>query len=128
VNRAGKNTLFRIVGTGGQIEFWGWENAYHLLNGEFPHGQLVTPPELPGTRHQRHLERMADMIVSRRPDYTIPEHSLLALEICEGAYLSSRHRCRVTFPVDEFRPPEPLDWDPGMPYEGRGGGRDGRRL
>jgi predicted dehydrogenase len=128
VNRAGKNTLFRIVGTAGQIEFWGWENAYHLLNAEFTQGQLISPPERPGTRHQRHLERLADMMDSGRVDYATPEGSLLALEICEGAYLSSRHRCKVTFPVDQFRPPEPPDWDPGRPYDGTGGGRDGRRL
>jgi hypothetical protein len=128
VNRAGKNTLFRLVGTAGQIEFWGWENAYHILNAEFPDGQTMSPPELPGTRHQRHLEHMADMIVSGDPDYTIPEGSLLALEICEGAYISSRHRCKVTFPVDQFPPPAAPNWDPGMPYGGAGGGRDGRRL
>ena len=70
---------------------------------------------------------MADMIDSGKADYTIPESSLLALEICEGAYLSSRHRCKVTFPVDRFTPP-PSAWDPGMPYSGQGGGRDGRKL
>jgi predicted dehydrogenase len=32
VNAEGKNTLFRIIGTQGQIEFWGWENGYRLLN------------------------------------------------------------------------------------------------
>jgi predicted dehydrogenase len=128
VNREGKSTLFRLVGTSGQIEFWGWENAYHLLSPEFPRGKTFVPPERPGTPHQRHLETMADMIDSGDVDYTIPESSLLALEICEGAYVSSRHRCKVTFPVDEFEPPAPVDWDPGMPYSGEGGGRDGRKL
>jgi predicted dehydrogenase len=128
VNRAGKNTLFRLVGDEGQIEFWGWEDAYRLLNAEFPHGQCFAPTPLPGTAHQRHLERMADMIDSGEPDYTIPESSLLALEICEGAYLSSRHRCKVTFPVDQFTPPAAPAWDPGMPYSGTGGGRNGRKL
>lgn len=128
VNREGKNTLFRLVGTEGQIEFWGWENAYRLLNREFPQGKTFVPPERPGTPHQRHLERMADMIDTGEVDYTVPESSLLALEICEGAYVSSRHRCKVTFPVDAFEPPAPADWDPGMPYSGEGGGRDGRKL
>jgi hypothetical protein len=68
------------------------------------------------------------MIHAGRPDYTIPESSLLALEIIEGAYLSSRERCKVTFPVDRFESPPPSDWDPGMPYSGSGGGRDGRKL
>jgi predicted dehydrogenase len=128
VNREGKGTLFRLVGTAGQIEFWGWENAYHLLNAEHPHGRTFAPDPLPGTAHQRHLEGMAAMIVGGEVDYTIPESSLLALEICEGAYISSRHRCKVTFPVDRFIPPAPVDWDPGQPYSGQGGGRDGRKL
>ena len=62
------------------------------------------------------------------PDYTVPESSLLALEVCEGAYVSSRQRCKVTLPVDQFVPPTPVDWDPGKPYSGQGGGRDGRKL
>ncbi len=128
VNRPGKETLFRIVGTAGQIEFWGWDDSYSIQNAEFPRGALFTPPELPGTRHQRHLEAMAAMIDRGQPDYTIPESSLLALEMCEGAYISSRHRCKVTFPVDQFQPPAAPDWDPGMPYSGVGGGRDGRKL
>ncbi len=128
VNREGKGTLFRLIGTAGQIEFWGWENAYFLLNRDFPEGKTFVPPARPGTAHQRHLEHMAEMIDSGDLDYTIPESSLLALEICEGAYISSRHRCKVTFPVDAFEPPEPVDWDPGMPYRGEGGGRDGRKL
>lgn len=128
VNREGKDTLFRLVGTAGQIEFWGWENAYHILNAEFPQGKHIAPSPLPGTAHQRHLEHLADMIAGGNIDYTIPENSLLALEICEGAYVSSRHRCKVTFPVDEFQPPPLSDWDPGMPYSGQGGGLDGRKL
>ena len=74
------------------------------------------------------MEAMAAMIKRRAPDYTIADSSLLALEICEGVYLSSRHRCRVTFPVDAFVPPAPSDWQPCQPYSGGGGGRDGRKL
>lgn len=128
INHTGKDFLFRVVGTAGQIEFWGWENAYILLNEEHPNGTLITPEEFPGTAHQRHLEAMAAMIDSGKPDYAILESSLLALEIVEGAYVSSRHRCKVTFPVDRFQPPAPVAWDPGMPYAGAGGGRDGRKL
>jgi hypothetical protein len=68
------------------------------------------------------------MIDSGRPDYRIPEGSLLALEVCEAAYLSRRHRCQVTFPLETFVPPPTSDWDPGQPYSGVGGGRDGRKL
>jgi hypothetical protein len=68
------------------------------------------------------------MIASGVHDYAIPEGSLLALEVCEAAYLSSRHRCQVTFPLERFTPPVPTDWEPGQPYAGAGGGRDGRML
>ncbi|MBV7328350.1 Gfo/Idh/MocA family oxidoreductase, partial [Chloroflexi bacterium TSY] len=128
INQAGKNTLFRIVGTLGLIEFWGWENAYRIVNAEFPTGQAIVPDDAATTRHQRHLENMAHMIKTSELDYSIPESSLLALEICEGAYISSRHRCKVTLPVDRFIPPMEPDWHPGLPYDGMGGGRDGRQL
>ena len=128
VNREGKMFLFRLVGTDGQIEFWGWERGYRILSAAHPQGETVQPAPLPVRGHQFHLENMAAMADSGRPDYTIPDSSLLALEICEGAYMSSRHRCKVTFPVDGFEPaPEP-EWNPGMPYSGSGGGRDGRKL
>ena len=122
--REGKSTLFRIVGTAGVIEFWGWENGYILTDAEHPGGKLIEPEEFPVTGHRRYLEAMVD----GPPDYTIAEASLLALELCEGAYLSHRHRCKVTFPLEAFQPPEPVDWDPGTPYCGTGGGRDGREL
>ncbi len=128
ISRRGKNTLFRIVGTAGVIEFWGWENGYLLVDAERPRGELIVPEEFPVTGHQRHLEELAAMIDSGERDYSVAETSLKALELCEGAYLSSRHRCKVTFPVDEFRPPPEPQWDPGRPYAGAGGGRDGRKL
>ena len=128
VNRSGKGTLLRLVGTAGLIEFWGWEDPYILLNADFPTGRTLTPPQFAESAHQRHLDAMAGMVGSDSVDYSIPESSLLALEIVEGAYTSSRHRCKVTFPVDAFVPPPPSDWDPGRPYSGHGGGRDGRNL
>ncbi|MBN1674748.1 MAG: Gfo/Idh/MocA family oxidoreductase [Kiritimatiellae bacterium] len=128
LNAEANGTLFRLVGTGGQIEFRGFEHGYRILNTERPAGEWVTPAEFDVTGHQRHLEQMADRIETGTPDYRIPESSLRALEICEGAYLSSRHRCKVTFPFDAFTVPAEPDWDPGRPYSGEGGGRDGRRL
>lgn len=129
INQAGKNTLFRIVGTQGLIEFWGWENEYRIVNAEFPTGQTIVPQETATTRHQRHLERLADMMDIRIGlDYSIPESSMMALEICEAAYLSSRHRCKVTFPFEQFVPPVEPNWYPGEPYSGSGGGRDGRKF
>jgi hypothetical protein len=127
VNRAGKECLFRLIGTAGQIEFWGWEQGYWLQNAQFPMGTVILPEELPVTGHQRFLEALADMIAQNKTDYTIPESSLMALELCEGAYLSSRYGCQVSFPLDNFTPPVPSDWRPGVPYIGNGG-RDGRTL
>jgi predicted dehydrogenase len=128
ISRPEKATLFRLVGTAGQIEFWGWENGYRLQNASHPAGATIVPDEFPVIGHQRHLEHLADMIASGVHDYAIPEGSLLALEVCEAAYLSSRHRCQVTFPLERFTPPVPTDWEPGQPYAGAGGGRDGRML
>lgn len=120
-------TLFRVVGTEGQIEFYGWQSGYHLLNAEFPEGKMIMRDQFPATPHQLHLDNMAEMIASDTVDYSLPESSLLALELCEGAYLSHKCRCQVNFPVDEFSPPPPSDWEPGQPYSGVGG-RDGRKL
>jgi predicted dehydrogenase len=128
VNAEGKEILFRLVGTDGRIEFYGWENLYRIQNAEFPAGETIAPEEFAVTGHRRHLEGLLPTIESGRPDYGIAESSLLALEICEAAYLSSAHRCAVTFPVDGFVPPPPPDWQPGQPYSGESGGRDGRDL
>jgi len=128
INREGKATLFRLVGTAGQIEFWGWDRSYHILNAQHPDGETITPGKAPVRGHQYHLERLASMIDESNPDYSLAQNSLLALEICEGAYISSRHRCKVTFPVDQFTPSDEPDWNPGELYAGSGGGRDGRKL
>ncbi len=128
VNRDGKETLFRLVGTGGTIEFWGWEGSYLLTNPQFPEGRQFTSRRGAKSHHQIHLDALAEQMDAGRPDYGIPESSLAALELCEGAYLSSRHRCKVSLPLADFFPPESTGWDPGMPYSGSGGGRDGRKL
>jgi predicted dehydrogenase len=128
VNSEGKGTVFRLIGSAGQIEFFGWENLYHMRNEEFPAGTTITPEEYSVTGHQFHLKNLARMIESGQPEYSVPEASLAALEIVEGAYLSSRYQCAVSFPVDEFTPPPPNDWMAGEPYSGAGGGRDGRQF
>lgn len=128
VNGGQWDFLFRLIGTAGQIEFYGWALPYRIQNAAHPQGVTITPEEFPIIGHRRHLEAMVAMIERGTPDYTIADSSLLALEICEGAYLSSQHQCRVTFPVDAFVPPAPGDWLPGQPYAGNGGGRDGRKL
>jgi predicted dehydrogenase len=130
VNRQGKKTLFRLVGTDGVIEFWGWESAYHIRNRENPDGRLVQVPPTPEAvnRHQVHLERLADEVAAGTPSYVVAGSSLTALELCDAAYLSHRHRCTVNFPLRDFVPPPPVEWSPGSPYSGQGGGRDGRKF
>ena len=126
--REGKGTLFRIVGTKGQIEFWGFEGAYLLVNEPYPSGRLFEFDAAARGNHRKHLDAMAAQMDAGAPDYAIADSSLRALELCEAAYLSNRRRCRVVFPLESFTPPEPTDWDPGTPYSGEGGGRDGRKL
>ena len=135
------DTLFRLIGSRGTIDFYGWAPRYRLLNADHPHGRLfeVEPGAVSSAliqqsgsasnNHQRHLENLAAEIDRAQPDYTVAEGSLAALEICEAAYLSCRHGgVPVSLPLDGFSPPPPVDWQPGLPYSGHGGGRNGRRL
>ena len=128
INTPGKGTLFRLLGTRGFIEFWGWEDSYFLLNAEHPSGELITPKEFEVTGHQRRLETLAQQIENKNHDYRQPESSQAALEICEAAFLSHQNGCLVKFPLSSFIPPVKTDWTPGKPYSGSGGGRDGRKL
>ena len=127
-SRPGKKTLFRLAGTAGMIEFWGWESAYMIWNEQSPAGRRVEVPAASKTRHQMHLENLAAQIHAGTTDYAVAESSLSALELCEAAYVSARHHCTVTFPLETFTPPPPNDWQPGLPYSGTGGGRDGRQF
>jgi predicted dehydrogenase len=114
--RRQSDVTFRILGTAGQIEFWGWLPDYHLISPAFPYGKLFEPEERPVSLHQRHLDNLIPMLRSKEPDYSLPESSLKALEICEAAYLSAKHGVEVRFPFDGFVLPEPSDWQPGTPY------------
>jgi hypothetical protein len=86
----------------------------------------VTPG--PRSNHQRHLDALADQMDAGAADYATAEGSLMALELCEAAYLSCRNGGMVRLPLADYAPPERTDWAPGVPYSGEGGGRDGRRL
>ena len=124
----GKGTMFRLIGTEGTIEFYGWEPKYRIQNAACPDGETIEVTVGPGGSHQRHLENLAVQMDRGEVDYSIPESSLKALELVEAAYVSNRHRCVVRLPLTSFDAPAPVDWDPGRPYAGQGGGRDGRRL
>lgn len=127
-NIPGQHLIFRLVGSQGLIEFFGWSPGFRLLNAEFPKGEWLDPAETGATRHQGHLENLAAQIDSGKPDYRLPRASQTALEICEASFVSMKHGCKVTFPFAEFTPPPRTDWSPGQPYSGTGGGRNGREL
>lgn len=128
VNAESHDNLFRLIGTQGQIEFYGWEAPYRITNQAHPAGLVVTPAEWAVSGHQYHLERLADQMDAATADHGPASSSLMALELCEAAYLSARHRCRIDLPLEHFTAPAPAGWEPGQPYAGAGGGRDGRKL
>ncbi|HXF63934.1 MAG TPA: Gfo/Idh/MocA family oxidoreductase [Caldilineaceae bacterium] len=128
VAQPGEGTLFRLAGSHGLLEFFGWKPRYRLVNPEHPQGVEVEVAAGPKSNHERYLDLLADQMDAGRADYTLAERSLAALELCEAAYLASHHRCAVTLPLQSFVPPPVSDWQPGAPYSGTGGGRDGRRL
>jgi predicted dehydrogenase len=128
VNAEETQFCFRLVGTLGMIEFWAWAPGYRIVNGANPNGLFVNPDEGAAPAHQLHLENLARLIDAGTTDYAIPESSLIALELCEGAYRSAREGRALRLPLSENRRAAPADWDPGMPYSGTGGGRDGRKL
>ena len=128
VAAAGEGTLFRLVGSAGLLEFFGWKPHYRLMNGEHPAGQDVAVAAGPLSNHQRYLEQLATQMDQGVVNLSLAERSLAALEVCEAAYLSSRAHCAVKLPLATFTPPSPVAWSPGLPYAGSGGGRDGRKL
>ncbi|MDR1283091.1 MAG: Gfo/Idh/MocA family oxidoreductase [Opitutaceae bacterium] len=128
VNAPPHQTVFRIFGTRGQIEFYGWETAYHIVSPKHPNGIVCDPPEMSDSGHRYHFERLAEQMDSGAANYDVATSSLMALELCEAACLSSHCRAEVKLPLDTFTPPPPANWIPGQPYSGTGGGRDGRNL
>lgn len=119
---------FRVIGSHGQISFSGFEEGFTIQNAAHPEGTRLDPPPAPGSGHRLIIEKLAEEIGEGRPDFTLASESLAALEVCEAAYLSSRHRCKVRFPLEGFAPPPATDWDPGQRYGETSGGRDGRSL
>lgn len=124
----GKGTVFQIFGTLGWIESYAWEPSFCLTNKDEPTGREFIFDRPTKSHHQMALEYLAERMDRGETDTSAGEASLLALELCEAAYVSNRHRCEVTLPLATFMPPELTDWDPGRPYSGTGGGRDGRKL
>jgi len=128
ISEPGESFLFRLVGTQGTLDFYAWKPRYRLCNADYPQGKVIDVDPGPLPVHQRYLHRLADQMDQGVTDYKWAESSLMALELCEAAYLSSQYHCAVPFPLAQFVPPPAVAWTPGQPYSGQGGGRDGRRL
>ena len=128
VNCEDATCCFRLVGTAGIIEFWAWEPRYRILNSDHPAGRIVEVAEDEKKPHQKHLENLAAQMDAGVPDYAVAVSSLLALEMCEAAYQSSRERRAISLPLEDNPAAVATDWDPGRPYGGSGGGRDGRQF
>lgn len=127
-NDPGHAFVFRLIGAAGRVDFYGWEHGYRIWNAHHPAGRWVEPAEMPVTGHRRHLEALADQIAAGTRDTQVADASLAALELCEGAYRSARHGGLVRLPLGDETPSAGGDWDPGRPYAGTGGGRDGRQF
>ena len=127
-SHARKEAVFRFVGTGGVAEFCGWDPGFQMISASAGDEHPGLPPEPALIGHARYLHDLAGMIATGARDYAGAERSVAALEVCEAAYLSARLGCNVTLPLSEFVAPEPSGWQPGSPYDGQGGGRDGRQL
>ncbi len=119
--------LMRVVGENGYIEYCPWQDEYRVVSPEGGNRVISVAP-LPVSGHRRHLEHLADMIEGGTLDYEVPESSLQALEVVEAAYLSNRTGASVDLPLASGSLPASTGWDPGRPYAGTGGGRDGRSL
>ncbi len=126
-------TLIRLVGSEGLLELPGWEPRYRIVGaGRAAEGagEVQVPAGPPS--HAVYLDRLADQIAAGTPQWEQVELSLAALELCDAAYTSAREgramRLGAGNGLRAPAAPEPGNWDPGRPYSGSGGGRDGRRL
>ena len=132
-------TLIRLVGSEGLIELPGWEPRYRIVSarhradagdaaGSASEVQVSSGPP----SHAAYLDRLADQIAAGTPQWEQVELSLAALELCDAAYTSAREGRAVRLGGGTgLRAPTAAaagNWDPGRPYSGSGGGRDGRRL
>jgi predicted dehydrogenase len=127
IANSGTACLMRIIGDHGFIEYAAWESSYRLV-ADGHDRELVEIQPFAVSGHQRHLEYLASQIHTGSRDYVVPETSLHALELVEGAYQSHRVRASVNLPWSGQRPEGTDTWDPGTPYRGTGGGRNGRQL
>ena len=49
---------FRMIGDSGQIEFWGWQPDYYLMNANHSMGILITPAGQATSLHRRRISKI----------------------------------------------------------------------
>ena len=124
------NTLFRLVGTLGTIDFYGWETRYRILKRRTsarPAVRIRSRTNHPSPAPPRKISPRRS--IGRNRTTPSPKDRWPPSKLCEAAYVSIRNgSVPVPLPLDDFTPPPAVDWQPGLPYSGQGGGRNGRRL
>ena len=107
---------FRIVGTGGLIEYHAWSDRFWLVNATHPAGTEITREDDDRSQHQRHLESLLPAMADQcAPQYQNAEASLISLEICMAAYQSANHRVEAQLPFRESAKPPDYQWTIGIP-------------
>ncbi|MCK1571208.1 Gfo/Idh/MocA family oxidoreductase [Bradyrhizobium sp. 174] len=127
MSRKGACIFMRITGQNGFIEFDTFKDSYTVVASGQDRVEVSVEP-FATKPNQRHLEHLADQIESGERDYLIPDQSLSALEVVEAAYQSRRYSKLVSLPLTPETLSSPPKWDPGAPYDGKAGGRDGRQF
>ena len=61
----GEGVLFRLIGTEGTLDFYGWKPRYRLLNAQYPAGQVFEVDAGERSNHLRHLENLAGQMDAR---------------------------------------------------------------
>ncbi|MCK4401276.1 Gfo/Idh/MocA family oxidoreductase [bacterium] len=123
---------YRIIGTEGIIE-WGnggeFAKGYFIQNKEYPVREYVKATSK-GNKTD-YLDILADEIENGRPDYRNIDASMTALELVEASYLSSKYGQKILFPWNKGKIAKLKTDDefwPGIPYDGKGGMRDGKTF
>jgi hypothetical protein len=107
---------------GGQILHGGWCESYRIPKQEVqPQGDACQ--ELaPMRRHPSEASRKHGRTwwIQGKADYSIPESSLAALEMVEGAYVSKPPRCKVDSASRQIQDSACPRLGPWRPYSGKG--------
>lgn len=117
-----------VFGPKGTIDFRPFQAGFNVIVDGRPRERLDPAKPAPAG-HRAHLEQLAWFVTHGQTGDRGVDRSVAALEICEAAYHSNRTRSTVCPPVTDLSGTiVSQQWDPGSPYSGEGGGRDGRNV